>query len=200
MSESKNIFQSMANVYKKVEAIGKDKTNEQQKFKFRGIDDVYNSLHKIFAEEGIFVIPEKLSSTREEIESKSGTKGFSTVSTIRFNFYSSDGSFVSAIIDGEGSDYGDKSTSKSQSMAIKYALLQVFMIPTEDMIDGDKFTIDDMTSGKEFILELETIKSATSIEELQKVYFPLVKKYETDKPKSAKILAEKDVAKARLSK
>lgn len=132
------IYKKMANVYSKIEAIGKTQENKEQRFKFRGIDDVYNALHKTMAEEGIFLTPEVIETTRTQIQSKSGTNGWHTISKIKFTFYAEDGSSVFAITEGEAIDYGDKSTSKSQSMAIKYALLQTFMIPTEDTDDGDK--------------------------------------------------------------
>ena len=132
------IYKKMANVYSKIEAIGKTQENKEQRFKFRGIDDVYNALHKTMAEEGIFLAPEVIETTRIQIQSKSGTNGWHTISKIKFTFFAEDGSSVSAVTEGEAIDYGDKSTSKSQSMAIKYALLQTFMIPTEDTDDGDK--------------------------------------------------------------
>lgn len=135
------IYQKMANVYKEVDAIAKTKNNAGDlKYPFRGIDDVYNTLHKVFAKEGIFLVPETISSGVEPITSKSGSNGFHIISRIKFTFYAEDGSSVSAISEGEAIDYGDKATSKSQSMAIKYALLQTFMIPTEDTEDGDATT------------------------------------------------------------
>ena len=133
------IYKKMANVYAKVDAIAKTKSNTGSlQYPFRGIDDVYNTLHKVFAEEGIFVIPEILSSERNQITNKSGSIGYHTISKIKYTFYAEDGSNVSASAEGEAIDYGDKSTSKSQSMSFKYTLLQTFMIPTEDTEDGDK--------------------------------------------------------------
>ena len=133
------IYKKMANVYAKVDAITKTKSNTGSlQYPFRGIDDVYNTLHKVFAEEGIFVIPEILSSERNQITNKSGSIGYHTISKIKYTFYAEDGSSVSASAEGEAIDYGDKSTSKSQSMSFKYTLLQTFMIPTEDTEDGDK--------------------------------------------------------------
>ena len=136
--ETRLIYKKMANVYSKIEAIGKTQENKEQRFKFRGIDDVYNALHKTMAEEGIFITPEVVETTRTQIQSKSGTNGWHTISKIMFTFWAEDGSRICAVTEGEAIDYGDKSTSKSQSMAIKYALLQTFMIPTEDTEDGDK--------------------------------------------------------------
>lgn len=147
------IYQKMANVYKEVDAIAKTKSNTGElKYPFRGIDDVYNTLHKVFAKEGIFLVPETVSSGVEPFTSKSGSAGFHVISRIKFTFYAEDGSNVSAIAEGEAIDYGDKATSKSQSMAIKYALLQTFMIPTEDTEDGDATTPEagkktDVTPG-----------------------------------------------------
>ena len=132
------IYKKMANVYSKIEAIGKTQENKEQRFKFRGIDDVYNALHKTMAEEGIFITPEVVETTRTQIQSKTGTNGWHTITKMVFSFHAEDGSRVLAITEGEAIDYGDKSTSKAQSMAIKNALLQTFMIPTEDTDDGDK--------------------------------------------------------------
>lgn len=39
------IHQAIAGVMKDVGAVGKDRSNQQQGFKFRGIDDVMNALH-----------------------------------------------------------------------------------------------------------------------------------------------------------
>lgn len=193
------IYQAMSNVYGKIGAIGKDQRNEQQRFNFRGIDDVYNSLHKIFAEEGIFVIPEKQSSSRESIESKSGGKGFITISTIKFNFYASDGSCVSSIVDGEGADYGDKSTSKSQSMAIKYALLQIFMVPTEDTIDGDKTSVEEiMAIESGFMKDISAIKESKTLDDLRSAYIDVYKKYEDKKEFASRVIAAKDEKKKEL--
>src|SRR5690606_11320769 len=40
-------------------------------------------------------------------------------------------------IPAEGLDSGDKATNKALSAALKYALIQTFSIPTEDMAEGD---------------------------------------------------------------
>ena len=41
----KNIFQTIAAVMEDVGVVGKDSLNEQQKFKYRGIDAVMNALN-----------------------------------------------------------------------------------------------------------------------------------------------------------
>src|SRR5690606_6278200 len=52
-------------------------------------------------------------------------------------FHATDGSSVSTEVEGEGMDSGDKSSNKAMAVAHKYAILQAFCIPTEDMPDPD---------------------------------------------------------------
>ncbi|MBR2681016.1 MAG: ERF family protein, partial [Exiguobacterium sp.] len=44
---------------------------------------------------------------------------------------------VSCVVIGEGMDTGDKASNKAMSVGMKYAAFQLFMIPTEEMIDPD---------------------------------------------------------------
>ena len=60
--------------------------------------------------------------------------------TVRYRFYAEDGSYVEAVVDGEAMDSGDKSSNKCMAIAHKYALLQVFCIPTENDNDPDAHT------------------------------------------------------------
>jgi hypothetical protein len=131
------IYSRMAAVMAEVNAIGKGKTNTQQGFKYRGIDDVYNALNPLLARQGLFCAPEVLSKTREERTNKNGTVLAFTCLRMRYTFWAPDGSSVSCVVEGEGMDSGDKSSNKAMAIAHKYALLQTFCIPTEDMKDPD---------------------------------------------------------------
>lgn len=120
-----------------IDAIGKDKRNQQQGFQYRGIDDVYNALHPILAKHGVFTAPEVVSVQREERQTKSGSNLLYSVVTMKHNFYAEDGSCVSTVVVGEGMDSGDKATNKAMAIAHKYALFQIFCIPTDEVIDPD---------------------------------------------------------------
>jgi len=48
-----------------------------------------------------------------------------------------DGSEVAMTSIGEAMDYGDKGASKTLSIALKYALVNMFLIPTEEMAKDD---------------------------------------------------------------
>lgn len=125
-------------------AIGKDKMNEQQKFKYRGIDQVYNALNPVMAELGIFFCPEIIDQKREERVTKNGTVLTYTLLTMKFTAYAPDGSNVSLTVVGEGMDSGDKSSNKAMSVAMKYAMFQLFCIPTEEMKDPDADVYTDI--------------------------------------------------------
>ena len=119
--------------------ISKDRNASSSKFsyKFRGIDDVYNTLSPMLARHGIVIIPRF---SEREVTQKQGQNGILFYVSIKgeFDFISSkDGSKVSAVTYGEAMDSGDKATNKAMSIAYKYACLQVFAIPTEGDNDPD---------------------------------------------------------------
>lgn len=132
MSDSKLIFKIIPKVMGEIGAVEKERRNLQQNYQFRGIDDFINAVHGPFHRNGIFVVPQVLNSHREERESKTGGTLIYTVLDVKFLFYAPDGSFIEAITKGEGMDSGDKSNNKAMSAAFKYALTQVFAIPTND--------------------------------------------------------------------
>ena len=135
-----HIYQAIADVMSDVDAIGKTKTNQQQGFKFRGIDDLYNAIHPLLAKHKVFTVPQVLEDKTEDRVTSNGKNLIYRVLKIQYKFYATDGSFVEAVVIGEGMDSGDKASNKAMSIAHKYALLQVFAIPTEDTIDPDLTT------------------------------------------------------------
>lgn len=147
MSEKAMIFGLIGQAMRKIGAIGKDSKNAQQGYKFRGIDAVYNALNPVMAELGLFICPEILDHRREERISEKEYNGQKTqtvlkysILTIKYTLFAPDGSNVSCVVVGEGMDSGDKASNKAMSVALKYACFQLFMIPTEEMVDPDAET------------------------------------------------------------
>lgn len=148
-----NIYESITKIMEEVPAIGKTKTNTTQGFKFRGIDDVMNALQPLLSKNKVFIVPEILEQTREErTTSKGGTLIYS-ICKIKYKFFAEDGTFIEAITIGEGMDSGDKATNKAMAIAMKYALFQVFCIPTEEMKDPDSETPEESQKKEEAELE-----------------------------------------------
>ncbi|MCR5565996.1 MAG: ERF family protein [Clostridiales bacterium] len=125
-------------------AIGKDSKNQQQGFMYRGIDAVYNALNPVMAKYGLFICPEVLDMHREERTNAKGTVIIYTVLTVKYTIYAPDGSNITLTVMGEGMDTGDKGVNKAMSIAMKYAMFQLFFIPTEELKDPDAEVFTDI--------------------------------------------------------
>lgn len=148
-TQQEKIFPTMIAVLRDIGAIGKDRTNQQQGFKFRSIDQFMNEVHQHFAKHGIFMTTEVLDVQREERQSKSGGMLLWTNLRVKFSWYADDGSCVSSIIQGEGMDSADKGTNKAMAVALKYALMHAFSVPTEEMVDPDASSPDPVAKPKQ---------------------------------------------------
>jgi len=136
------IYQRMAEVISDVGAIGKNQKNQHQGFKFRGIDDLYNACHSAFAKHQVFSTQEVVSHDVKEGKTRNGSVNFHHKVLLRIRFHTIDGSFVESILWGESMDTQDKGMNKAYSIAMKYALIQALMIPTEDLEDPDAHTTE----------------------------------------------------------
>lgn len=131
------IYSAIIGTMRDIGAIGKEQTNEYDKYKFRGIDDVYNALQPAMIKNGIFVVPSVVSMTQEDRVSKQGGNMLHTALEVKYTFFADDGSYVEAIVPGEAADRSDKSINKAMSAAFKYAVFQTFCVPTAEMRDAD---------------------------------------------------------------
>lgn len=131
------IHTAIIEVMQKIEAIGKDQRNQQQGFQFRGIDQCYNELHDILAEAGIVTLPVAGTPITQERVNKNGTALRFVQLPMTYKFMADDGSSVECTVVGEGMDSGDKATTKAMAIAHKYALIQTFLIPTQEQKDPD---------------------------------------------------------------
>lgn len=127
------------------EGIAKDRRNAQQGYNFRGIDDIYNTLSGLLADNGLCILPEVLERTQVERITQKGGALFYTTVKVKYTIVSAvDGSqFITATY-GEAMDSADKSTNKAMSAAYKYMCLQVFCIPTVGDNDADQTTPDTL--------------------------------------------------------
>lgn len=132
-----NIYESMNAVMVDCGFVGKDSKNQQQGYKFRGIDAVMNALNPALRKNKVFVVPTVISQEREERTTAKGGLLIYSIVTCKYTFYAEDGSSVEAVVIGEGMDSGDKATNKAMSAAFKYACFQAFCIPTEEMKDSE---------------------------------------------------------------
>lgn len=140
MTETKLIYQKVSEVMGAVKAIAKNRKNAAQGYSFRGIDDLYNELNEHLSKAGVFFASEVVEQKREERQTVKGGNLIYTILRIKWTVYASDGSNVTTETVGEAMDSGDKSCNKAMSAAYKYALMQLFCIPTDEPKDTEEET------------------------------------------------------------
>jgi hypothetical protein len=141
------IYAALQAINEEIGAIPKGDWNPQQKFDYRGIERVYNHLHRLFAKHSVFTTSEVLESRDEVRDTKAGGKMYAITLKVAYIFYcATDGSYVQSVAEGQGMDSGDKASAKAMTMAHKTVLSQMFMIPTVDPDSGGPKE-DDTTSA-----------------------------------------------------
>ena len=144
ISNAPQVYAAINAVQREIAITGISKSNTTTggaKFKFRGIDDVYNALSPLMAKHDLIVAPRYSDRALIERKSSTGNALFYITITGNFDFISvKDGSKHTVTTFGEAMDSGDKGTNKAMAIAHKYALLQVFAIPTEGDNDPDNYT------------------------------------------------------------
>lgn len=123
------------------EGIAKDRNNQSQGYKFRGIDDVYNALAPVLAKHQLLMLPRVIGREVVERTNNKGTALFYVTVDVEFSLVcAEDGSAHVIRTCGEAMDSGDKASNKAMSAAYKYAAMQAFCIPTEGDNDADAHT------------------------------------------------------------
>lgn len=137
------IFPALKKAMALVEAVAKNRRNKDQSYNFRGIDDVYTMIHGVLAEAGITTPPQVFDRELGERGTKSGGSMTHVRMLVGYWFTGEDGSAVLVgPIWSEALDTSDKAHNKALAFAHKYCLLQAFCIPTEDVAEGDRETLD----------------------------------------------------------
>lgn len=144
--DTRTIHERMVAIVGEMPAIGKDQTNQQQNFKFRGIDDVIAELSVLLFKHGVYYTPRVLARETAERTTSKGNSLYVCCLHVEFTFHGLTGDEVVASAWGEGSDSGDKATSKAHTMAQKTALVECFNVRTRDSADPDAETPEESTS------------------------------------------------------
>lgn len=127
------IYSSISTCMELIGAVGQNgrmdmetKSGRRVQYSYRKLEDLYNAINPAMRQSGIFMIPTVL----EERRTKEGYQN-SVVLKMKYDFFAQDGSSVTCVVMNEGQDAGDKAYNKAMSACFKYAVSQVFCIPTE---------------------------------------------------------------------
>lgn len=208
-----HVYQAIVEVTKAMskEGIAKARKNDQQGYKFRGIDDVYNAVSAHVAGANLCIIPRVRERVMTERPTKSGGVSTYVVLTVDFDLVSAvDGSSHTMTTMGEAMDTADKATNKGMSAAMKYATIMLFLIPTEGDNDTENHHHEKGSLEKQLAASVEwgtwektqgeAISAAKTMGELQELWTSI---YETGSKSPngtlKRLAAIKDARKAALS-
>lgn len=126
------VFEAWNAVMADVRGVGKGGWNEQQKFKFRGVDAVMNAVGPALREHQVTIVPIGTAAEFERYDSQRGANMRGCTVTIDYRVYGPAGDFFDGQMIGESADSGDKGVTKAESVAYRQFLLQALCLPTDE--------------------------------------------------------------------
>lgn len=132
--QTRTVHQRIVQAMRAVSHVAKDGFNQHFKYPFRGIDGVTNALGPALREAGVFVAAEILDNGPHyrDGQTKQGEATREVTVRVRYTFWGEDGDSVESEGVGESIDQSDKGTAKAMSVALRVALLGVFLLPTQE--------------------------------------------------------------------
>jgi ERF superfamily len=153
-----NLREKFAEVRRRLGYVQKRGHNERHNYSYVTAADLAGSVGDILAELGVVVIPQ-LQSISTETPRSSSDRIARVVMNYRFVDARS-GEELSVRVAGEGADPGDKAPYKAMTGALKYALLQSFLLSTGD-------DPEDERANSRAALGLERVITSEQVRELQ---------------------------------
>lgn len=179
--EKKAIYGSMQEVFNSLSRVGIAKDKEGYGYKFRGIDDFYETLSPLLSKNNVILRIDQndLSTERTLTKNRSGKDVYATQASLKISveFISSiDGSSITSYCYGASLDNGDKSIAQASSFAFKDLLQKTFCVPFKGDRDPDSNTWNDV----------KPLASATQLAEIR-AFIATAMKDEQDICKAYKI-------------
>lgn len=127
------IYEALTKVMDDVGAVKKADRNSQQGYTFRGVDAVVKAVYPALVKHKVSVLPKVTLYEYGSVEvGKNRTPMGHARVIVEYTFTAEDGSSMVCSAAGEAMDSGDKATPKAMSIALRTALLQALMLPTDD--------------------------------------------------------------------
>ena len=172
-----NLRQKLAEVRRRIGYIQKRGHNERSNYSYVTAADIAGSVGDILAELGVVVIPRLEDISYESATGRGEATRMARVVMV-YTFADVDsGEEIIAKVAGQGLDPGDKAPYKAMTGALKYALLQSFLLATGDDPEDDRldrFTppnAERLITGDQ-VRELQNLieETGTELERVLKYY------------------------------
>jgi ERF superfamily protein len=173
-----NLRQKLAEVRRRIGYIQKRGHNERFNYSYVTAADIAGSVGDILSELGVVVIPCLENITYESATGRGETTRMARV-VMAYTFSDVDsGEEIVAKVAGQGLDSGDKAPYKAMTGALKYALLQSFLLATGDDPEDERvdarFTTpsSDRTISADEVRDLERLigETGTDLERVLAYY------------------------------
>lgn len=161
-----NLRQKLAEVRRRIGYIQKRGFNERFNYRYVTAADIAGAVGDILAQLGVVVIPSLESIVYEPV--KIGGAQVERVARVVMTYTFADvetAETVTVKVPGEGLDVGDKASYKAMTGALKYALLQSFLLATGDDPEEERLDSTD-SSAQPRDARLERRVTADEISEL----------------------------------
>jgi ERF superfamily len=153
----------LGEVRRRIGYIQKRGYNERHNYNYVAAADIAGTIGDILAELGVVVIP-RLESINYEPHAPGRPDGIRVARVIMaYTFTDEDsGEEITARVAGEGLDSGDKASYKAMTGALKYALLQSFLLATGDDPEDER-TDFRSASGSGHLIGTEQIRELQAL-------------------------------------
>jgi hypothetical protein len=153
-----NLRQKLAEVRRRIGYIQKRGHNERHNYSYVTAADIAGSVGDILAELGVVVIP-KLEDISYELAVGRGEATRMARVVMAYTFADVDsGEEIIAKVAGQGLDSGDKAPYKAMTGALKYALLQSFLLATGDDPEDERVDARFSTPSSERPINAEEVR------------------------------------------
>jgi hypothetical protein len=150
-----NLRHKLGEVRRRIGYIQKRGYNERNNYNYVAAADIAGTIGDILAELGVVVIP-RLESISYEPHAPGRMERVARV-IMSYTFTDEDsGDEITAKVAGEGLDVGDKASYKAMTGALKYALLQSFLLATGDDPEDERGD-SRSASGSERLISTEQV-------------------------------------------
>jgi hypothetical protein len=153
-----NLRQKLAEVRRRIGYVQKRGHNERFNYSYVTAADIAGSVGDILAELGVVVIPSLEDISYESAASRGEATRMARV-VMAYTFADVDsGEELIAKVAGQGLDPGDKAPYKAMTGALKYALLQSFLLATGDDPEDERGDARFTTPGSDRPINVEEVR------------------------------------------
>jgi len=153
-----NLRQKLAEVRRRIGYVQKRGFNEHNNYSYVTAADLAGAVGDILAELGVVIIPQLESITYEPSTGNRAEVARAAQVVMAYTFADVDtGEELTAKVAGQGLDAGDKAPYKAMTGALKYALLQSFLLATGDDPEEERIN-HASTNGSERMITPDEVR------------------------------------------